>query len=365
MEKHILKCSRSGVPMLEITTLIGGGAWPLLNTPQFTRAIHPIYARPLHAIIGRMGDCAAALEDAGYIFAHEAQYLEAALTISAGLHAISAIWEPHIDSTKVPEPSLPSEAVTVSCLRRTHQLLSWYHFMTSKRLSFPLYRPTVSNTNEHWENLASWLDACDDIKCEWELGRSTRDIDADIEARKEAQEYVSVAHMVEKIDHRKVWNWIHIQLNADGRYAAGRIKTFETIYLSGEREPERWTQDDIEDVQQAIMECCDVRNDVYQFVVLRLRRIAASIADFFGGFNVLDTPVHTVTTQEKEKTEALLADYDAQLIGLDKMPDAPQREQFASLALYLRANAQHNILSRRWKLLQSKQTSDQSTDDQL
>lgn len=362
METQILKCSRSGLPLLEVKSMIGGGAWPLTHDALFKRVVHPIYGRPLHRIVRSLDMLSLQLEDAEYIFPHTGAYQEAALHISAGMHAIEAIWEPHPESTRICEPSIPCEAVTVSCLRRFASLLSWYQHETSKRIDFPLYKPSHANTNQAWDNFAAWLDACADIKHEWAVGKADYDMQDELDARSEAEEFVSTAHIYSKLDQRKVWNWIRIQLEKDGRYASGRIQTFETIYLMGEREPDRWTNDDIEDVQLAISECCDVRNDVYQFILKRLRNIAHSIAEFLGGFNVLDTPAHKQTAQEKEKTDQLLADYDAQLVGLVSLPPQPRREDFSTLALFLKANAQHSILSRRWKLLQNKAAPDAAAD---
>lgn len=290
----------------------------------------------------------------------DSEQVEIRLTMSAIMYSLEAIWQPPVEAThlwKQLEPSLPSWAVAIGTAGRLVKLASWYHYATSKRLSFPLYRISTQNSNTKWENFAAWLDEAFEIKADWETGRDKLSHEDELRKRSAALLEVRAENVYKRIDFNKVWNWIDIQMSQHPNYPAGRRETFKTIFMRGEQAPEEWTVDDVEDVHFAITETCDVGNEISFFINNRLRQIKAVIEDFYSSFTLLGKvssegldALDVATPQEQAASSAFFTNFDKRVSELETLPEAPKRESFASYPKFLQAQAQWNILKRRYDL---------------
>ena len=117
------------------------------------------------------------------------------------------------------------------------------------------------------------------------------------------------------------------------------------------------------------------------FIRERLTSILTLIRDYYGSFTLVGSSSkdafgessHGPTAQEVE----FLSSFDSKAEALEVLPTEPQRRDFATTALFLKAQASWNITKRRWELAQkraqeqqqssqeSHQTPDSSTPDQL
>lgn len=351
----IITCTRSGLPLARVEALCSNG-WPFLSASSLDRLIHPIYSFPLDKLILRTKEQLQAAEQTDWMI-DDRLITELSLSLSAIMYAIDGMWTPSAEAAYKQEPSLPCLGTVTGSASRLLSLASWYHFATSKRMSFPLYRPSRLNDNLKWENFASWLDDAFEIKDDWEAGRTELERDDLLKKRTEALLTVKSEAVYKRIDFNKVWNWIDIQLIQDGRYGTGRRETFKTIFMKGDTSPEDWILDDIEDLQLAITECCDIGNEITFFINNRLNQIKAVVSDFYSSFTLLSHSVNDVTSEqamtqlEKEKTGDFFKKFDSQLLAMQnasiELPPAPQRGSFASLAHFLKAQAEWNILKRR------------------
>jgi hypothetical protein len=349
----IISCYRSGVPLASVSALCSQG-WPLLNSFQAT-LIHPIYQMPLSKLIVKLKDHIYVADQAEWLV-NEHEIREMSLCMSAIMYSLDAIWQAPIDS-KQHVPSLPANTVVVGSAGRLLSLASWYHFITSKRLTFPQYRIAVYNKNTAWENFSAWLEDAEAIKSEWERGKNKHEQEEELRRRQAALLTVKAESIYKRIDFNKVWNWIDIQIAAG--YSAGRRETFKTLFMRGDLSPEDWIADDVDDLIEAILTCCDTGNEISHFIHTRLNHIRSIIADFYGSFTLLDTvakdgntaahPDSVQTTQERE----FFGEIDRKADSLTELPPAPKRESFASQAHFLKAQAQYNLLARRWKLKQA------------
>jgi hypothetical protein len=263
---------------------------------------------------------------------------------------------------------LPAWAVAIGTGSRLVKLANWYHYATSKRLSFPSYRLSRQNNNLDWQNFATWLDDAFDIKAQWESGKDKLAHDEELRRRSAALLEVKAEHIYKRIDFNKVWNWVDIQMKQDPKYPAGRRETFKTIFMRGEHAPEEWTIDDIEDVEFAILETCDMGNEISFFINNRLRQIKAVITDFYSSFTLLSSvsnqgldALDVVTPAEQAATSAFFTSFDKRAAELDTLPEAPKRESFASYAKFLQAQAQWNILKRRHDMIKPAASTANST----
>ena len=364
----IISCPRSGLPLASVSAICSHG-WPLLSAFQ-ANLLHPIYGFPIEKLILKLdADLRSAEQVAWCVDA--GMETEIRLTMSAMMYALETIWQPPVEAThlwKQLEPSLPSWAVAIGTGHRLLKLASWYHYATSKRLSFPLYRISTANSNLHWQNFGAWLDEAFEIKAEWETGKNKFAHEAELAKRTAALQEVRAEHIYKRIDFNKVWNWVDVQMSQFPAYPAGRRETFKTIFMKADQAPEEWTLDDIEDVHFAIVETCDMGNEISFFINNRLRQIRLVIEDFYSSFTLLSSvsadgmsALDEVTPQEQAATTAFFTSFDKRATELETLPEAPKRESFASYPKFLQAQAQFNILKRRYDLAKPAASASNST----
>lgn len=357
----IIHCPRSGLPLATVTTICSHG-WPLLSAFQ-TTLLHPIYNFPIEKLIIKLDSELREAEQVAWCVDPTGE-TEIRLSMSAIMYALEAIWQPPVEAThlwKQLEPSLPSWAVAIGTGGRLVKLASWYHYATSKRLEFPRYRISTQNSNTKWENFAAWLDEAFEIKTDWEQGRDKLSHEEELRKRSAALLEVRADSVYKRIDFNKVWNWIDVQMAQYPAYPAGRRETFKTIFMKGDQSPEEWTVDDIEDVHFAIVETCDIGNEICFFINNRLRQIRAVIEDFYSSFTLLSKvsgegidALDAVTPQEQAASSSFFSSFDKRASELETLPEAPKRESFASYPKFLQAQAQWNILKRRYDAMTAR-----------
>lgn len=363
--RNIIFCPRSGLPLAKVEALCSHG-WPLLSSLSSTVGgiLHPIYGFPLEKLIAKLRTELQSAESVEWC-AQDHDIQEIKLTMSAIMYALDCIWQPATDSAlwKQQEASLPGWPICVGTGKRFLHLASWYHYATSKRLVFPKYRISKLNNNLGWENFGGWLDEAFEIKEKWEKGREALKDAEELKLRTEALLTVRAENIYKRIDFKKVWNWIDIQMKESPNYPVGRRETFKSIFLSGDLHPEDWTLDDIEDVQVAVLETCDIGNEIMHFIQTRLKHIHTIIDEFYSSFTILSSQSADVlgkpgeaTQQEIEATTKFMSKFDSKAAILTELPPEPKRENFTSLALFIKAQAEHRILARRFSSLSSSQS---------
>lgn len=355
LPSKVIYCQRSGLPLVSVTAICSLG-WPMLSSLQ-TSMIHPIYANSLDRNIAQLKSSLQSAEEIAWqCYDHEERNLQ--LLCSAIMYQLGAMWEPPEGSIHQIEPSLPSWAVTIGCGKRLAAVASWYHHATSKRMRFPTYRITKTAGNTNWENFGGWLDEAFEIKKEWEKGRSENVLkELDAKNREDAMETVHAERLYGRVDFNKVWNWVETQMKENKEYTVGRRETFKNIFMNGDLHPEDWTLDDIEDLQFALTQTCEIGNDIMFFINKRLNGIKAIISSFWGNFMLVGNresgPSFEMTELEKQKTGEFLAEYDTRAAALEELPPEPQQASFANKVLFYKAQAQWNILKRRFEAIKS------------
>lgn len=348
-------CQRSGLPLATVTALCSAG-WPFLTSQNLTM-LHPVYQMPLAGVLNKFKHHLAIADQAGWMISDQ-ELTEIKLCMSATMYGIDSIWQPPIEAVHLWAklvPSLPSAVVCAASGMRLYNLARWYHFGTSKRLEFPLYRVSKLNGNLEWENFKTWLDDAFDIKHQWEQGRDELQHAEELRLRTDALATVHSEAVYKRVDFNKVWNWIDIQLAVEKDYPVGRRTTFKSIFMSGELHPELWTLDDIEDLQFAILKCCDMGNDISFFINKRVESIRQIVKDFYSGFTLLTSVgkhSEEITEKEKAATSAFFAEYDRKAATLEQIPPEPKRADYGSNGQFAQAQAQWRILVRRFEAQQ-------------
>ena len=361
----IIYCYRSNVPLASVTAICSQG-WPMLSSIQ-TVLIHPIYQMPLAKLVIKLEEHLELAQDTEWSITDQ-EISEIKLCMSAIMYALDAIWQAPAESRQH-IPSLPSTSVAVGSAARLAKLAAWFDYVTSKKISFPLYRISKHNDNINWENFAGWLDDAEAIKHDWEHGAGKLATEEELRKREAALLTVKAEHIYKRIDFNKVWGWIDIQMSQSASYPAGRRETFKSLFMKGDTVPEDWTTDDVDDLVEAILTTCDCGNEITHFINTRLKHIRQLIVDFYSSFTLLSSvsrdasgaatnPDAVHTEQEAE----FFADFDKRANELTELPAAPKREHFTSLALFLRAQAQHNILMRRYDMKAKTQATQQTSE---
>lgn len=343
MKTATIYCQRSGIAIAQVRTLCVDG-FPFIKSMEGL-LYHPIYNKNLDSLLALLRKDLTAAKEANWILSESAAQ-HAALCMSAILYKLGALQDDYA--------CLPCDKVVIGSGNRLLALTNWYHHATSKRLQLPRYRPHRDNMNVGWGNLSSWLEACEEVRNTWETGK---------DANKKAAELTELTAKTQfsvrtkRNDLPGTWNWIAVQLS--GTYPDGRIRTWKDLWMNGDIEQENWCLDDVEDLMFAVTECCDVGNEVMHYVSSRIKHLKEMIRDFYSSFTILSTSsgdanAHPdLTEAERAKEKEFFSEIDERASKLTELPPEPQRKDFASMALFIKAQAQHRLLVRRFSLQQS------------
>jgi len=336
-------CQRSGIAIAQVRTLCVDG-FPFIKSMEGL-LYHPIYNKNLDSLLALLRKDLTAAREANWTLSESAAQ-HAALCMSAILYKLGALQDDYA--------CLPCDKVVIGSGNRLLALTNWYHHATSKRLQLPRYRPHRDNMNVGWDNLSGWLEACEEVRNTWETGKDANKKAAEL-TELTAKTQLSVR--TKRNDLPGTWNWIAVQLS--GNYPDGRIRNWKDLWMNGDIEQENWCLDDVEDLMFAITECCDVGNEVMHYVSGRLKHLKEMIRDFYSSFTILstrsgDANAHPdLTDAERAKEKEFFSEIDERASKLTELPPDPQRKDFASMALFIKAQAQHRLLARRFSLQQS------------
>jgi hypothetical protein len=260
----------------------------------------------------------------------------------------------NLDSIKQSQPSLPSFPVAAASAGRLLGISKWFFYVSSQRLAFPLYSVSKLNDNLEWQNFKHWIDSAYQIRQDWSSKSKELKRDAEQKAMSESLKEIKSEHY-KRIDTKKVWNWIWLQL--DDKYEPNRIEDFKELFLNGDMEAHDWNVVNVDGLREAIYLHCDQGNEICFFIKKRLDGIAALIEDFQSSFTLVSRVGSDTFGAEGVQTpqESLFfSEFDEKAKSLEAMPEHPKREDFTSFGLFLKTQAQWNILNKRFKQLKDK-----------
>lgn len=329
MMKRILYCQRSNLALLEVAAL--RGSWPTLSLADGITLYHPIYDRPLGALLtSYKTTCALHLEQETHATGETIQ-----LCASAIMHALGCI--------EYKTPSLPALPIALGCAESLCNLASWWSFGTSKRLKFPHYRPCIENSNERWNNLSVWLEDAWQIKRQWE-GTKEPDAPAELlDAAIDARAEVLLESIYGKLSIPKVWRWIEVQL--EGHYPEGRIETFKSIFKTGLDKPADWHPDDADDLREAIYEHTDHGNEISHFIAARCKAITVAINSVKSEYVLLEDMEPSTTADGIQRWNAPTGAESAMIASLKETSTErePQRADFPTIGAFIQAQAKYKL----------------------
>lgn len=336
---HSIHCQLSGLPLANLEVLIYEGHLAYLGEFEDSVTLHPFYKLSCTVLIKKLEHALHHYQESGFILSYPEQN-RLRLLVSAMVHSFNCL--------KQESPTLPSFPIAAASAGRLLGLSKWFYYVSSQRLDFPLYSVSKKNQNLEWENFRYWLDAAYKVRETW----ATKSREYSREAQQRAAELslkeIRSESVLKRIDIKKVWNWITLQLEA--HYPEGRLATFQSLFLEGDINAHDWIEDDVDDLVFALDEHCDQENTILFFIKRRLSGIRALIQDFRSSFSVIKSKAESLNYGSDEPTpqeNAFFAEFDEKAAQLETLPPAPKRDDFATNALFLKAQAYHNILSRR------------------
>lgn len=332
-------CSKSGVVLGELKVFIIEGRLAYLEAHDNAVYEHPFYRLSPYVLQGKLEEALRSAHESEWSITAN-QQLRLRLLTSAVMHSLHAI--------KQHEPSLPSFQVVVGSAGRLLALAKWYFITSSQRLQLPIYSISPTNGNLEWQSFKHWLDTAYEVRSEW--GKKVRVLEQEAQQRLYDENVRDIkSESFRRIDLRKVWQWIACGL--EGHVASGRIETMKSLFMNGDVEAHEWLSDDVDDLQEMLCLYCDNGNEIRFFIQQRLNGIRALIRDFYDGFTLLGGGNITEEDQnsQTEKEIAFIQEFDDKVEALEELPARPVRSGFASNGLFLKAEANWNILRRRWE----------------
>jgi hypothetical protein len=339
-----VRCGISGVVLGSLQVNLVEGSIPFMQDFNRLEILHPFFAQSDYNLLKKFQESVTWFNDMEW---HDRpdQVQRLQVLMCCTLHRLGTL--------KQEFPGVPSWPVAAGSAARVLSLAKWYLLQTSKRSALPMYSVSRMNNNIGWENIRFWLDDCYEIKTLWE--KRTRQIEHEEELRtREAALKTIKSQHYSRIDYRKVWNWIALQICEE--VGLRRLETFKSIFLSGDLEPELWLVDDVDDLVEVIVEHCDTGNEIMHCIRTRLAAISEHIRDFNSSFTVVNMQLGSpeTTKQEQEAESAFFSNFDKAVEVLQTLPPEPQRQDFTTLGLFLKAQAQWKILKGRFELLQRR-----------
>lgn len=344
--KKTIYCQNSGLPLANLEVTIFEGHLPYVESFDNSIALHPFYKLSSRVLISKLESSLHQAQEQGWICSN-AEQTRLRLLVSALMYSL--------DSLKQECSTLPSFPVASGSAGRLLGLAKWFYFISSQRLAFPIYSVSKKNENLQWENFKFWLDSAYEVRQAWSSQSKQLARNAQQRAYELSLKEIKSESILKRVDTKKVWNWIQIQL--EGNYAEGRLVTFRSLFLDGDLNAHDWTADDVDDLIEALNEHCDLGNEIMFFIKKRLSGIRALIRDFYSSFTVINSNSDGGDFGSEEQTkqeQAFFSTFDDKVDQLEQMPSAPKREDFETLGKFLKAQAHWNILNKRFQQIKGK-----------
>lgn len=338
-----VQCAISGAVLGTLEVAIVEGSLPFVQNFSEMQLLHPFFGQSEYNLMRKYDESLKWFAENGW--QNDTHHLPRLQVImSATMYKLGVL--------KQETPSRPSFAIVAGCAHRLYSLAKWYFMETGKRNQLPTFSVARRNSNMEWENLRYWLDEFHEIRERWRTRASELQREEELRSRETALKEIMSQH-TRKVSLRNVWSWLELQLKVEVK--DGRLETWKSLFFTGDLAPEDWLADDVDDLAEAVAEYCDIGNEIMYFVRNRLQFIREQITEFYGSFTIVRTTADSPQfSQMSDKESELLQEYDNKVSLLDDLPPPPQQKDFATLVLFLKAQANYNILKSRWELIKKR-----------
>jgi len=339
-----VQCALSGVVLGKLEVTMVEGSLPFLQDFGAAKFTHPFFAQSDYNLLKKYKE---SLDwfNAMEWYDRPDQVNRLQILMSVVMHRMEGIKQEY--------PSVPPWPIVAGSASRLFVAAQWYLIQSSKRSNLPIFSTSRANNNLKWENFRYWLDEVFEVRKQWQSKVHQLEHEAEIVRREDALKTVRHGGM-KRVDNRKVWNWIAIQLCDHVKIR--KLDQYKELFMSGDIDVELWLPEDVDDLVEVIATHCDLGNDIMSYINQRLKAISEHLRSFTSSFTVIGSASTSLdaTAREVEAEKQLFAEYDSAVQSLSELPPEPVQADFATLALFIRAQAQWRILKSRFNSLNKR-----------
>lgn len=307
--RYDIYCRYSGVFIGSLSYETVAGHMPYLSQWKEMQALHPAFSMPVGRLLayarGEYNRLIKASED-GETTPRQDEILKVCWL--AVFHSLGGVRQECA--------ALPSIQVVQATLQRLFALAYWRWKLDSKRFAFPEFKINRTNANQRFENVSHYLDACFDIKKQYEEGIKELDEAEKARAAEAALKALRNSWIV-PVSKRALWQWVRAHLPE--KYSADAAGWMSTIFLGSDRTVLDFDLDEVEMMEHIIIGECPAGTGVLAAVRERIDAIKKLHVDRREAFSVDLTEF-----QETQQAEP--------------MPE-PKKQDYPTAAAFVRAKA--------------------------
>lgn len=317
---YTLNCTLTGTPIGSIQLYPVAGVLPYIGLWKDSTLHHPLFAMPTGRLLAfARGEYQRLIK----LSKDEEATLQEERTLQicfvAVLHTFGRIVQD--------APALPPIEVVQQWMPRLFKLAYWKHYLDSKRFQFPEWRLNSVNANEKMQNVGYYIEACEDLRHEYETGKKSLAEEARLKATEEAMKKLR-STWIAPVGKKALWKWCYAHLSQT-KYAQDASTWMQELFLASNRgildweEEKQQTLDAIKTLQDFILDACPGGNIIMHAVSERIEEMRKLVVDHVEAF--------TVDLGEWARPD------------LEELDPEPKKEDFASNIEFIRAKARWNL----------------------
>lgn len=315
-----LCCKFTGLQIGELSYITVAGHMPYLSHWDNMVCLHPIFSLDRNRLLAfarsEWNRLAKASED-GETTEAENHLLQVCFLVV--LHSLESI---HQEC-----PALPPLHIVQNNMPRLFALSYWHYYLNSKRFTFPEFKINKLNATDRFENIHHYLSACFAVKEDYEAG-----ISEVIEAEKVAAADRALKALrnswIVPVGRKQLWRWVRAHLPE--RFSADAQGWMSTLFLGNERTILDFDKDEVQLLEEIVLSECPPGTGILKAVRDRIDEIMQVHIDNKEAFTVDFEEYETGPVNTQDLVEQSEAEFKRV---------APKPEDFATKALYIKANA--------------------------
>jgi hypothetical protein len=310
----------------EIDFITTAGVLPYIEFWNDHVVYHPLFAMETGKLLAfaksEWERLAGAIRD-GEISYNEGKML--CLCFLALLHSLGSI--------KQEVPALPSLQIAQSHMHQLFQLVSWKHWLDSKKFRFPMLSLSRLNDNLDFASIGNYLTICEDARKDYEDGVSEA-----VEKERIAQTHRALQALnstwVSPVSKKLLWQWIRSHLPA--AYQADAASWMGTLFLGSKATVLEFEKADLTWMEEVIVSSVPAGTGVLFAVRNRLTEIMNMWESHYEAWEILpEDPATQVWVNGVQASEP------------DPGPE-PKLESFSTRGAWLQASAKWRLAKARW-----------------
>jgi len=282
-----IRCRFSGLLIGKLQYEVIAGYQPYLSHWKEMQAMHPVFSMPTNRMLSftrkLYEDLIKASEDG-----EATQAEDDLLRVSwlACLHSLGSI--------RQEAEALPTIDVVHKTMKKLVALAYWKHILNSQRFGFPEFKINRINANTRFDNIDYYLEACFDLRKEYETGITELE---ELEKKKQADQALAAlrSSWVVPVSNRALWKWVRAHLPA--KYEADAQGWMSTLFLGNDKTVCDFDVDELDLMNQIICGECPQGTGVLAAVRARMDHVRKVMVDSKTAFDIDLSPYQPASAE--------------------------------------------------------------------